>query len=260
MVDGRGQSGQRVRAFFDISNTRIETIVAQDQADAILAHVAAEAEKIHLVAFSQDVDARSAQTLRLMPTSAANPGSTRGPNDAANGSERRRVCRPSRDRTCLPCLNRGFHLLCFVARMKLPYLTMTAGVGCLAGLIACLTAPPPDVPQTSDVAPGIWRQSVVPPIDVPMADWPTEFIVPIQTGNSGRCQYDVFEDFDPATGSGLAYGPLSCAGLAEDGGVATLSVPLTRPESDVPCPMVVQFLVAEELDPVSARFENTPRG
>ena len=57
LADGRGQSGKRLRAFFQISNIRMETIVSQEQAEAILAHMAAEAEQIHVVAFSQDVEA-----------------------------------------------------------------------------------------------------------------------------------------------------------------------------------------------------------
>jgi nitrogen regulatory protein PII len=56
-VDGRGQSGRRIRGFFDVGNMRMETIVAQGQAEAILTYLAGEAETIHLVAFSQDVDA-----------------------------------------------------------------------------------------------------------------------------------------------------------------------------------------------------------
>jgi nitrogen regulatory protein PII len=57
LVDGRGQSGQRIRGFFEISNTRLETIVPPEKAEVILAHLAQVAETLDIVAFCQDVDA-----------------------------------------------------------------------------------------------------------------------------------------------------------------------------------------------------------
>jgi nitrogen regulatory protein PII len=56
-VDGRGQHGPRTRGMFDIGNVRIETIVAPAIAEAILTHLARQAEVFEVVAFAQDVDA-----------------------------------------------------------------------------------------------------------------------------------------------------------------------------------------------------------
>jgi nitrogen regulatory protein PII len=56
-VTGRGQHGPRTRGMFDIGNVRIETIVAPAVAEAILAHLAKQAETFELLAFAQDVQA-----------------------------------------------------------------------------------------------------------------------------------------------------------------------------------------------------------
>jgi nitrogen regulatory protein PII len=56
-VDGRGHAGERKRGMFDIGNVRIETIVGHGKAEAILAHLAVEAEKFEFIAFSQEVEA-----------------------------------------------------------------------------------------------------------------------------------------------------------------------------------------------------------
>jgi nitrogen regulatory protein PII len=57
MVDGRGKSGVRTRGLFEISNMRMETLVPTAKADAILTHLAREAEQLDMVVFCQDVDA-----------------------------------------------------------------------------------------------------------------------------------------------------------------------------------------------------------
>jgi nitrogen regulatory protein PII len=56
-VEGRGQHGPRTRGIFDIGNIRIETIVTPAAAEAILAHVAEQAETFEVLAFVQDVEA-----------------------------------------------------------------------------------------------------------------------------------------------------------------------------------------------------------
>lgn len=56
-VDGRGHHGERMRGVFEIGNIRLETLVAQGKADAILTHLGRLAEQFELVAFAQDVDA-----------------------------------------------------------------------------------------------------------------------------------------------------------------------------------------------------------
>jgi nitrogen regulatory protein PII len=56
-VDGRGRHGPRTRGMFDVGNVRIETLVPPEIAQAILAHLAKEAETTELIAFAQDVEA-----------------------------------------------------------------------------------------------------------------------------------------------------------------------------------------------------------
>jgi nitrogen regulatory protein PII len=56
-VDGRGEHGPRTRGMFDIGNVRIETVVAPDVAEVILAHLAKEAEAYEFLAFAHDVEA-----------------------------------------------------------------------------------------------------------------------------------------------------------------------------------------------------------
>ena len=51
------ENGPRTRGLFDIGNIRLETIVPPEKAEAILAHLARQAETLDMVAFSLDVDA-----------------------------------------------------------------------------------------------------------------------------------------------------------------------------------------------------------
>lgn len=104
---------------------------------------------------------------------------------------------------------------------------------------ACITAPPPQLPVEPEERPTILHDSVSPPADVPLVEWPAgdEFIVPIQLDDQNEqfC-WDVFIDYNPygtAGGTGLVPSGVTCETAppsALDGGVFPLSFTLGEPD------------------------------
>jgi len=70
----------------------------------------------------------------------------------------------------------------------------------LSAATACITAPPPDLPQVALQGPSIEHNAVYPPTNVILVVLPTEFAVPVQLDQaSASFQWDVFVDYDPVT-------------------------------------------------------------
>jgi hypothetical protein len=67
---------------------------------------------------------------------------------------------------------------------------------------ACVTAPPPELPQQAVHRPTILRESVVPPAGLILPDLPLEFIVPVELEDpSESFQWDVFIDYNACVDS-----------------------------------------------------------
>jgi hypothetical protein len=68
----------------------------------------------------------------------------------------------------------------------------------VATFAACITAPPPDLPQPPAHRPTILDESVQPPPDQILASLPTEFVVPVQLDDPNQTfDWEVFVDYDP---------------------------------------------------------------
>jgi hypothetical protein len=117
------------------------------------------------------------------------------------------------------------------------------------GLLACFTAPPPDLPAASTEPPSIRGPSVVPPLAAILTELPPEFDVPVHVSPGQYFEYEVFIDYQSSHSSpviraqpGPAPGPL-------DGGDVGVSFPLDATRFTLgQCPHVIQFFVAYQFD------------
>jgi hypothetical protein len=129
-------------------------------------------------------------------------------------------------------------------------------LACGLAVGSCITAPPPDLPLVQRPHPTIVHYAVQPP-EGPLFEWPTmltQFVVPVEVDGPGEpFAYNVFVDFSgdqlsgdqsPRTGGS---GPINLP----DGGITLVSFWFTPPETPIPCPHRIDFLVANKFDPMS---------
>jgi hypothetical protein len=115
---------------------------------------------------------------------------------------------------------------------------VAAACGCfafaLATTSACVTAPPPELPQLAAQRPTILHDAVVPPTDQILAQLPEDFIVPVQLDDPDQSfEWDVFVDYNPCAdpNSCQPSPPAIYPQLVQptpgtlDGGVALISFP-----------------------------------
>ena len=81
---------------------------------------------------------------------------------------------------------------------------VAATCGCFAAAIltstACITAPPPQLPEVAGHRPTILHESVVPPTTLFLPALPLEFVVPVQLDDPNESfQWDVFVDYIPCS-------------------------------------------------------------
>jgi hypothetical protein len=131
------------------------------------------------------------------------------------------------------------------------------------GALACFTAPPPDLPAESASRPTILSSSAFPPGGALLTTLPPDgtFVVPVQVGAGGSFQWDVYVDYDPVGpnpnpnyGNPRIAPSLPTSADETDGGVVPVSFLLS--ESDFQpgiCPHRIEFFVAHQFDPSSAR-------
>jgi hypothetical protein len=140
-------------------------------------------------------------------------------------------------------------------------LLCVACVSC-AGLVAaalastaCITAPPPDLPQQVVHRPTILHDAVSPPPDEILAELPMEFIVPVEIDSPDESfQWDVFVDFDQVVAPNPVLYPTTVLPSAAtiDGGVALQDFALTASNLDPTRCHRIDFLVAHAFDSTSA--------
>jgi hypothetical protein len=118
----------------------------------------------------------------------------------------------------------------------------------LAATTACLTAPPPDLPQPPLHRPTILHESVKPPPDEILTALPVEFLVPIVLEDANETyEWDVFVDFDPGapTPSAPVRFPTQETPTGLDGGVVLQPFSLSANDGLDPSSCHrIEFLVA----------------
>ncbi len=133
-----------------------------------------------------------------------------------------------------------------------------AALGFLASS-ACITVPPPDLPQGPVHPPAIEHASVVPPEDQILTSLPPQFSVPVVLQDPNESFYwDVFVDYDPTNNANPIppYYPTlqSPTPGTVDGGVVSIQFGLLQEQQTALSPSschVIQFLVAHAFQPQS---------
>jgi hypothetical protein len=122
-------------------------------------------------------------------------------------------------------------------------------VACGLTAPACITAPPPDLPQLPTRRPTVVNDAVQPPEGL-LPGWPSDnqFVVPVEMGNPSPFVYNVFVDF-PVNPVAKYSGSVT-ATVPPDGGIVPVRFPLDPPDPLI-CPHHVEFLVAHGFDPKS---------
>jgi hypothetical protein len=133
-------------------------------------------------------------------------------------------------------------------------------VGCACAAIAavtstaCITAPPPDLPQPPAHRPTILHESVVPPPDQILAVLPTEFVIPVQLDDPNQSfEWEIFVDYDPLQAPNPYY-TLQVQPTPDtvDGGIITVDAPPpTDSQADPSRCHRIDFLVAHAFDPAT---------
>ena len=119
---------------------------------------------------------------------------------------------------------------------------------------ACITAPPPDLPQEPQRRPTILHDSVVPSANVPLVEWPPDgqFTVPVELDDSSEAFcWVVFEDYNPYIGPSGIVRSKTCGPpppSAVDGGVVEVSFTLFPSNLDLNFCHTIQFLVAIDFE------------
>jgi hypothetical protein len=138
----------------------------------------------------------------------------------------------------------------------------------MATTSACVTAPPPELPQLAAQRPTILHDAVVPPTDQILAQLPTEFVVPVQLGDPDQSfEWDVFVDYNPcADPNGCQPTPpaiypqlVQPTAGSLDGGVALVSFAASTDLDPSLCHRI-DFLVAHQFDPGSAHTWDSTGG
>lgn len=124
----------------------------------------------------------------------------------------------------------------------------------IAAGVACLTSPPPDLPASQACRPTILHESVVPPADRILEDWPQAgFVVPVQLCDPvtpGQFYFDVFVDYNPADGRTTTP---AFFGVTIGAGVIKVPVQIDQPDS-LRCHRV-EFIAAHGFN---ERSQHTP--
>jgi|HubBroStandDraft_1064217.scaffolds.fasta_scaffold68239_1 hypothetical protein len=134
-----------------------------------------------------------------------------------------------------------------------------SGVACALAVAACITAPPPDLPQLPVQRPTILHDAVQPP-EGPLYTWPSDntFIVPVQVDvQSPAFYYNAFVDYSAITQQALEEYSGMGPETPLDGGVTLVSFPLPQPDTPI-CPHIINFLVANKFNLSMSSF--TPEG
>ncbi|MGO9836190.1 MAG: hypothetical protein ACLP1X_18470 [Polyangiaceae bacterium] len=129
-----------------------------------------------------------------------------------------------------------------------------SAVACALAVAACITAPPPDLPQLPPQRPTVLHDAVIPPEGL-LYDWPSDntFTVPVQVDvQSPAFYYNVFVDYSAVTQQALQEFSGMGPGLV-DGGVTLVSFPLSPPDTPT-CPHTIDFLVANGFNPSISSF------
>jgi len=121
---------------------------------------------------------------------------------------------------------------------------------------ACITAPPPDLPQQPTQRPTVEHDAVRPPEGL-LTEWPPDdqFYVPVEVGNPVDFTYYVFVDY-PAIPTPFFMGSLM---NPPDGGITLVDFTLAPPDSLI-CPHQIQFLVANGFSAISPHTPNSIGG
>jgi hypothetical protein len=125
--------------------------------------------------------------------------------------------------------------------------------------VACLVAPPADLPALPTLPPTIVRASVVPQASIPLLEWPDggQFFVPVQVNSPGVPFYwSVFVDYFDTNSVARPYGIV--AGPPDGGTVVVPFTPQIPPTST--CPHVIQFMVAHQFIDMQLRVPDSVGG
>ncbi len=130
-------------------------------------------------------------------------------------------------------------------------LLLALAVGTCAGggamLFACIVADPPaELPPPPELPPAILTDSVRPPTDVILPEWPTQFLVPVQVSDTSLTFYwELFVDFTESQNpvAPIASGTEEPDPSAYDAGVRVIQVDYPPAPSASSCHKV-ELLVA----------------
>jgi hypothetical protein len=135
---------------------------------------------------------------------------------------------------------------------------IAAGCACAAiaaaTSTACITAPPPDLPQAPAHRPTILHDSVVPPPDQILPSLPGEFVVPVQLDDPNESfACEMFLDYDPVQAPDPYFTKqVQPTPDTVDGGIYLVDgIPPTDPAPDPSQCHRIDFLVAHSFDPQS---------
>jgi hypothetical protein len=123
-----------------------------------------------------------------------------------------------------------------------------AAIAPLAG-VACITAPPPDLPQLPDQAPMILHDAVFPP-QGNLTEWPDggSFTVPVKMAKPGEAFfYAVVYDYGTPI-QFPAVAPTQVSALP-DGGTELIPLTLKQPTDKRVCPHEIAFIAAARFQP-----------
>jgi hypothetical protein len=126
-----------------------------------------------------------------------------------------------------------------------------------AAVSACITVPPPDLPEPRLVGPTALHNSVVPPEGI-LLTWPPDatFIVPVKMDNPTETfVYNVFTDYYDVPPGTQSYPQRVASGggpNAPDGGISLMMFMLKAPKTST-CPHRIDFVVAHQFNQNSDR-------
>ena len=141
------------------------------------------------------------------------------------------------------------HSRLWVARAVAAFVALAGAVGALMTGAACITAPPPDLPQLPDQAPMIEHDAVFPPQGV-LTEWPDggSFTIPVKMAKPGEAFfYAVVYDY----GTPIQFperAPTQVSALP-DGGTELILLTLKPPSDKRICPHQVAFIAAARFQP-----------
>jgi hypothetical protein len=132
------------------------------------------------------------------------------------------------------------------ARGAAAFVLTSASVLCaVAAGVACITTPPPDLPELPPQPPTIVHDAVYPPEGV-LVTWPQDlqFTVPVRMAKPGeKFFYEVIYDY--GTPSQFVFKDTTAAPVIAVGGIEILPLPRLQPPTDTTiCPHEIEVVVA----------------